>query len=557
MFIRQSKSRKNGKEYSSFQIANSYRDENNVVRQETLLHLGPANKFLEKDVDNLINGLLKAKGITTENLGSAADEVKSFGQIWAFLYLWKELKISQVIERCKKNTKIEFDIEKHIQCLVFNRLDDPCSKLKLLTWLEQVHIPNIRTEDIRYEYLLRSMDFLVENKNKIEDSIAKQILHLFNSELTVCFYDLTSTYFEAESSITDDDIRRNGYSRDMRSDREQIVIGVVMSSDGIPLSHYVFPGNTSDRSTLQEVMQDICKRYKVNKVKLIADKGLVSGDNLKYLISSGKEFILGDSAKQTTIAKEVIQEADASRKINNKNNEEYIYEAVKTRTIVHHKKMRENIELRYVSCYNPEMAMKRFSTRTSNISKSLEALEEIQNKSISVEDKYSKIKELLNRKHLGRFFRIEKKGDKVEITKKEEALIQEEKSDGWFMVITTDRSSKKEAIIEQYKDLKHIEHCFYELKHSLDLRPNHHWTKERIKGHVMICFISYQLSVLLESRLKQINLSWERSVEKLRRQVVIIWNQEGKTIHGLTKTNSEQTEIYTKLGVGKPTLFNL
>ena len=93
MFIRQSKSRKNGKEYSSFQIANSYRDENNVARQETLLHLGPAKKFLEKDVDNLINGLLKAKGITTEDLGSAADEVKAFGQIWAFLYLWKELKL--------------------------------------------------------------------------------------------------------------------------------------------------------------------------------------------------------------------------------------------------------------------------------------------------------------------------------------------------------------------------------------------------------------------------------------------------------------------------------
>ena len=247
----------------------------------------------------------------------------------------------------------------------------------------------------------------------------------------------------------------------------------------------------------------------------------------------------------------------SNRKINNKKNEEYIYEAIKSRTIVYKKKKREDIELRYVACYNPEMAMKRYKTRTINISKSLETIEEIQNKSISVEDKYSKIKELLNRKHLVRFFRVEKKGEKIEITKKEDALAQEEKSDGWFMVITTDRSSTKKEIISRYKDLQQIEHCFYELKHSLDLRPNHHWTEDRIKGHVMVCFIAYQISYLLERLIKPLDLSWERGLEKLRRQQVIIWNKEGKTYQGLTKANNEQLEIYKNIKTSNPSLQSL
>lgn len=232
MFVRESRSKRNDKVHRTFQIVESYRNESGNVRQRTLLHLGPSDKFLEKDVDNLINGLLRAKGLTLESLDSDVDNVKYFGQIYALIHLWKELNISQIIakSKTKSSSKIQFDLEKQIKSLVFNRLDDPSSKLKLLTWLETVHIPGLNSEEIRYEYLLRAMDFLVKHKRIIEGKISQQILTMFDHELKLCFYDLTSTYFEADNSLTDDDIRKKGYSRDHRSDLEQIVIGVVNDS---------------------------------------------------------------------------------------------------------------------------------------------------------------------------------------------------------------------------------------------------------------------------------------------------------------------------------------
>ena len=131
MFVKKSQSKRNGRVHTTFQIAESYRDQNGKVRHRILLHLGPEDKFLQKDVDTLINGLLRAKGLTLKELDSEIDQVKSFGQIWALIHLWKELKMSQIIAREQKKSGIKFDLEAHLKSLVFNRLDDPSSKLKL------------------------------------------------------------------------------------------------------------------------------------------------------------------------------------------------------------------------------------------------------------------------------------------------------------------------------------------------------------------------------------------------------------------------------------------
>jgi transposase len=553
MFIKKSQSKRNGRVHTTFQIAESYRDHDGKNRHRILLHLGPEDKFLEKDADTLINGLLRAKGLTLHDLDSDIDQVKSIGQIWALVHLWKELKMSQIIAREKKKSGIKFNLEAHLKSLVFNRLDDPSSKLKLLTWLETVYIPGIKQEDIRYEYLLRAMDFLIAHKKQIENKIASRLLNLFNQELKVCFYDLTSTYFEAEASLIEGDIRRHGYSRDHRSDREQIVIGVVMTGDGIPIAHYVFAGNTADRSTLEEMLHDIRSRFKVKDIQLVADKGLLSGDNLWNLINKGYEFILGESVRQGKEAKSVIKEANAHREAT----KETIYETLKEREIRLKNGKREKIKLRYVASYNPETALKRYKTRINRINEFLELAEEIKSKAISSEEKYHQLKSVLARKHLKRFFKIELKDDTIEIQKQNEALEEESRSDGWFLIISNAKQMSKTEIISRYKDLKYVEHGFYELKHSLELRPNFHWTEKRIRAHVMVCFIAFQMAVLFERRLSDLKLSWEKAMYRLRRIVVVEWQNEGRHRKGLSRTHGEQLEIFEKLGASKPTLLSL
>ena len=553
MFVKKSQSKRNGKVHTTFQIAESYRDQNGKVRHRILLHLGPEDKFLQKDVDTLINGLLRAKGLTLKELDSEIDQVKSFGQIWALIHLWKELKMSQIIAREQKKSGIKFDLEAHLKSLVFNRLDDPSSKLKLLTWLETVYLPGVDREAIRYEYLLRAMDFLIDHKEKIENHLACRLLNLFNQELKVCFYDLTSSYFEAENSIVEGDIRRFGYSRDHRNDREQIVIGVVMTGDGLPIAHYVFPGNTADRSTLKEMLEDIRRRFKVKDIQLVADKGLLSSENLWHLIQQGYEFILGESVRNSREARSVINEAVAHKEKTN----ETVYESVRDRKIKLQNGKKETIKVRYVASYNAHMALKRYQRRINCINEFLELSEAIKKKEISIAEKYHQIKSVLSKKRLSRFFTVELMDDDIRIEKNDEVLSAEARSDGWFLVISNASQMSKSEIISRYKDLKYVEHSFYELKHSLDLRPNFHWTEKRIRAHVMICFIAFQMAVLFERRLSDLKLSWEKAMDRLRRIVVVEWENEGRCRKGLSRTHGEQLEIFEKLGTSKPTLLTL
>jgi transposase len=203
------------------------------------------------------------------------------------------------------------------------------------------------------------------------------------------------------------------------------------------------------------------------------------------------------------------------------------------------------------------MATKRYQTRVEKISKALKSIEEINVKNIGIDDKYSQIKGLLSRKHLTRFFMIEKEKERIKILRKDKELTQEDTADGWFIVVATNKELSKEKVIEKYKELKYVEHGFYELKHSLHLRPNYHWTEQRIRGHVMVCFMSFQIGVLFETRLKTIGLSWERAMERLSRLTVIEWKNENRVRKGLLKVKEEQMNIYDIIGASKPTLMNL
>lgn len=568
MFIKKSASVKKGEVAKNYTISivESYKDQKGVSRHRYLLNLGRLDEFMKKDLDSLLDGLLKLKGVTLEEVTEKFDSCKSIGQIWSFMELWSKLKISQTIANLKKKTKIDFNLEEHIQALVFNRLDDPGSKLKLLSWLETVYLPGIKKKDIRYEYLFRAMDFLIEHKQQIEDRIAERYLTLFDSSLKVCFYDITSTYFEAEASILEDDDRTKGYSRDDKPHKNQIVIGVVMTQDGIPIAHYTFRGNTVDSKTVQPVIEDIKKRFGVSNITIVADKGMSSGNNLKALIDNGDDFILGESAKTSNVGREAVNQASANKEKESPEAEEYVFDTFLTKKIFYYESVSDDEmvrksfekELRYVASYNRKVARKKRRTRQENFAKAYEFVSQINRKCISIDDKYSELKNYLKRKHLTRFFEIVKYDNDVEIFEKEKNIRNEEKSDGWFVVITLNKELPKDKVIEKYKELKYVEHGFAELKHSLKLRPNFHWTPARIKAHVMVCFIAFQLACLFEKKVQQkLDMSWEKGVEKLKRLHVVEWTTQNRHRLGLTKTTSEQQEIFDLLECPKLTIDKL
>jgi len=214
--------------------------------------------------------------------------------------VWDRLGLSEALGRAGIAGSASFPAAELIRMLVVNRVCDPCSKLALLDWLDSVHYGD--QDKPSYHHLLRAMDRLVEIKEKAEPLIAHQLL-MESEPLELVFYDITSTYFEGDRSLLEEDFRRYGYSRDGRFDKRQVVIGMVVTREGIPLCHHVFAGNTVDKSTVSDVVMDLNKRFALRRVVFVGDRGMLSDANLNALLDEELGFIVAHPVRRNALAK--------------------------------------------------------------------------------------------------------------------------------------------------------------------------------------------------------------------------------------------------------------
>lgn len=558
MFLRKVVSKgKSGYTHTTVQLVESYRNEEGKSRTRILYHFGPLHKFLETDADKLVDSILKMKGEVfldhLEKFGSAKD----FGDLFTIFRILKELKFFQEIEKIKESeTRIEFDLVGHINALICNRVNDPSSKLKLLDWLELVYLPELKSSKVSYNNLLRAMDFLIKHKKRIEEHLAKSVLSIFDLNLHMCFYDITSSYFET-NNLSESDIRCYGYSRDNRSDRVQVTIGVVMTEEGIPISHYVFPGNTADVSTLQEVVKDIKDRFgDFRNVSIVTDKGMTSSKNVDYLLSGDHLFIVGES-KSKKISREILSEANAHQKDKDSN---VTYEKVlpyeyEVETI------KKSCNLRYVCSFNPEtyrLNAERFKIKLVDYEKKLS---ETNAKDIDARDKYSQLTSWLKAHGMARWFDLSIEGNIIISKSNDSVLSSVQEGFGWFLIKSNlSREWSKEELVSGYKTLWKVEHGFRELKHSFDIRPMYHWTERRIRAHIFLCFISMVVTSVIEKRLKDsgIDMSWEKCLYEMRKVKVIDYRtKSGIYGHAISGVSKYQEQLFRAMGCPKPKLGHL
>src|SRR6266545_7904961 len=279
MFIRLHKQQQAGKTYTSVLLCESYRDSDKggSPRNRVIINLGPLDKLGMENVKKLGQGFLRIAGIDkVDTVQSEAVCALDFGHVYAVAQIWDTLGLSRALARAGLGGETTFDPAEIVKLLVTNRICDPCSKLALIEWLDSVPFPGFEVNRPAYQHLLRAMDRLLLVKEKAEPLIARAFRDKGKPEGELVFYDITSTWFDGDRSLVEDDIRRYGYSRDGRFDRRQITIGVVMDSDGIPLCHHVFPGNTVDKSTVTEVVADLKTRFKLSRVIFVGDRGMLS-----------------------------------------------------------------------------------------------------------------------------------------------------------------------------------------------------------------------------------------------------------------------------------------
>jgi transposase len=304
MFPRISTAKRKSGTYEYLVISESIRVKGKGSTTRNIANLGNIKRFSDKDIDSLIDGLIKIFKVEKYALSDQVQIVESLehGSIILWRKLWDKMGLSQMLrsQLRQKKAKVEIEAEKYIEMMVINRCVDALSKLGVTRWIERTCYKAMKGYhklplDVTYFY--RSMDYLLAIKEELELALFEKMKTLFSVNVKLTFYDITSTFFYS----TNCPISANGHSRDERPDLEQIVVGVVTSYEGYPIKHFVFQGNTKDESTVAEVVEELKKTYNLKETTFVGDRGMISKLNLDKIQGEGFDYIMGVKHRQSEI----------------------------------------------------------------------------------------------------------------------------------------------------------------------------------------------------------------------------------------------------------------
>jgi len=283
-------------------IVRSFRDKEGKPRQETVLNLGPVHDSNEESIVNLAKRMvshLEGGQIIVDEAQDIREEARhNWGAPAVISNLWERFGLDQVI------TNNNYQMA--LKLMMMDRLCDPASKLS--TYQDRDRYQSF--EGVNLQHMYRSLDYLSDNMDKLKSHISqKQSLRTISD---VVFFDATTLYFESQKA---DLLKDFGYSKDCKFNEVQIVLCLVIDAAGKPLSYEIFPGNTAEGQTLLPVLEKLKAQYKINKLIIVADRGIGSKENLKKIKDAGYDYIIG--AKLRSAAKNVQAEAISEDKFIN------------------------------------------------------------------------------------------------------------------------------------------------------------------------------------------------------------------------------------------------
>ena len=453
---------------------------------------------------------------------------RSYGGIYILQALWEQLNLQKILENRIVNKQFKTPIARAVFAMVANRCLSPSSKLAVTEWVERdVHIPGLPSVDVQVLY--RAMDFLLENQASLEKEIYWALADLMNLQVDLLFFDTTSSYFETE---TETELKKRGYSKDKRGDLPQTVIGLAVTREGIPIRHWVFPGNTADMNTIEQVKSDLVG-WQLGRCIFVHDAGMSSESNLQYLQRAGGHYIVGrklksgeDEVEQVMSHKGPytnIQDHLSAREVTVGNGEKRkrLVLVLNSEEEKRHQAIRQEI----IDAVEKKMAVLN-KRKSRNHNKSICDL-----KSHPVYGKY--VKELTD----GRL--------KIDLKK----VKLESRYDGKFLIETSDDTLSLSDIVLGYKQLNDVEKAFRTLKTSLDLRPNYHSKDQRIRCHILLCFLALVLARIVENKTRR---SWPSARREMNRLYLGELAVENKRVRQLTELTSEQKDILAKLNIKEP-----
>ena len=486
MFARVKKSGK----YQYLQIVEN-RKEKGKVKQRVIATLGRLDQLQDKDrVETLIRSLSRFSEkalLILSGQSEVSAEAVTIGPALIFQRLWKESGIEGCIKALVRGRKFEFDVERAIFLTVLHRLmvsgsDRFCDK-----WRRDHRIPGTKALDLHHLY--RAMGFLGEPlpeheqdgktlaarriKDKIEEMLFAKNRSLF-SKLDLVFFDTTSIYFEGRGGK---DLGRRGFSKDHRPDLHQMVVGAVLDDNGRPICCEMWPGNTTDVTTLLPQVERLRQRFGIGEFCIVADRGMISAATLEKLDGDQMPYILGTRMRRVkTINTDILTRGGRYMEVYPESADRRKPAPLKVKEVVYEGR-------RYIVCLNERQARKDACDREAILA----SLKEQLKKGPAA---------LVGNKGYRKYLKLAKDSARIDPAKVKAAARYDGK---WVLTTNTDLPADQVAL--KYKELWRVERVFRDVKSLLETRPVYHQNDANIAGHVFCSFLALVLRKELDQRL--------------------------------------------------------
>ena len=559
------------------QLVESYRDDAGRVKKRTVATLGRLDQ-LTGELDSVIDGLLKVAGrepvtppSTTMPVGATAgvsfESARALGNVWTLTEMWKELGFSD-LRRVFRRTRHTIDVEALIRIMVLNRLCDPDSKLGVLRWLQTVALPDIDLKTLTHQHLLRSMDALMDQQDAVDEVVAKLLRPLVDQDLSVAFYDMTTIRAEGLATM-EGDVRKFGMAKEGLIAR-QFMLGVVQTSEGLPIYHEVFDGNTAETKTLLPILKKVMDRFpNLRRLILVAERGLLSLDNLEALQAIRLRPDKGQEASKGQALEFII--AVPGRRYHEFAD---LLEPLRAQCAKATTEITGEVAwngLRIVVAHDPATALEQHQKRKAAMTEletqakgwagQLDGQDQGQKRrgrKLSDSGTKARFYHAVLEARLGKIIKVDMKAELFSYAIDEGALRLAELMDGKLLVVTNVQDMAPQKVIERYKSLADIERGFKVLKSELEIGPVYHRLPERIRAHASICFMALILHRVMRMRLRAANsgITPERALQSLKRIQHHRVSINGATpLCGVSCMTTEQNEVLTALKVKQPSQF--
>lgn len=482
-------------------ICESYRDQDGRVQRKVLRQLGNAADYSSEALERIGRQLIElAKGPIAEPDNIVELSRHNYGYPLVLHQLLRLYDLDVIMRRFSRKHKLSFSLLQNLLLMLCDRFNDPLSKLG--SYNLQKEYTGLG-DSIELQHVYRTLDYLAVNNAAIQTHIYNRNRNLFNYELDVVFYDVTTFYFDSEVQ-QEGALRQLGFGKDGKIGKTQILFSLLIDKNKIPIGFQIFRGDQYEGHTFKKAVEKLKIQYNIKRIIVVADSGMLNADNIELFDEGGAaqnmEYIVGDRIKN-------LGEPAIAHLTNIKN----------YTTVIIKDEEGNDIPLQYstylykgrtlICTYSEKRAIKDKAEREEKIRKAEKMLKQPSN----IEKKAK------------RYFIKNTAEKKYEID--HEKIKQQTRFDGFKAIATNIKDVTPEIALEKYKDLYKIEQSFRSFKSYFETRPMFHWTDKRIEGHIVLCYISFCLLTFLQNKCAYSEQTIRRILSKMELSKIVLDGQ--------------------------------